>query len=149
LFFEDYVVGEYVDHVDGHTVNPSDHMGFTRLFQNSARVHFDALHTAGSPLVFGGFVMSVGYAQSLNGFDNRLGLVGMNSGAHPNPVHAGDTLFSSTEVLSIDSLGPQSAVGLIRCRLRVVKNRPVFCRTAAPGELVLDMDYWEQMPKRP
>jgi 2-methylfumaryl-CoA hydratase len=148
LFFEDYVVGEQIDHVDGHTVNPSEHMGFTRLFQNSARVHFDALHTEGRPLVFGGFAMSVGYAQALNGLDNRLGLIGMNSGAHPNPVYAGDTLFSATEVLDLDALGPESAVGLIRCRLRVVKNKRALSSVAEPQDVVLDMDYWEQMPKR-
>ena len=136
--FEDYAVGERVEHHDAQTVTPSSHMGFTRLFQNTARVHFDARQS--EPLVFGGYVMSIGYAQAFNGFQNRLGIAAINGGKHTAPVHAGDTLTSSTEVLEVDALG-DGPVGALRCRLVVLK-------IGARETPVLELDFWELMPKR-
>lgn len=153
--FEDYQVGERIFHHDGHTVTPGEHMSFTRSFQNSARVHFDAIETKGEPLVFGGYVMSIGYAQMLNGMDNRLGLVAINAGTHAHPVHAGDTLYSMTEVLQIDPLAG-AAVGALRCRLRVLKNdnpatnpQRIYGPAREEPSVVLDLDLWELMPKAP
>ena len=133
-FLEDYAVGEVLDHPEGHTVTEAEHMAFTRLFQNTARIHFDAVLTEGRPLVFGGYTMSVGYAQALEGLDNRQGLLAINGGAHTGPVYAGDTLSSRSEVLAVDR--PAQA---LRLALRVRNQR---------GEGVLDLDYWERMPRR-
>jgi len=151
--FEDYQPGERIFHHDGHTVTPGDHMAFTRLFQNSARVHFDAMHTDGKPLVFGGYVMSIGYAQMLSGMENRRGLVAINSGTHAHPVHAGDTLYSMTEVLETDPLG-DAPVGALRCRLRVLKNdnpaqdpQRTYGSPRDMPSVVLELDLWELMPK--
>src|SRR5689334_2222228 len=37
----DYAVSETIDHVDGMTVEESEHQLATRLYQNTAKVHFD------------------------------------------------------------------------------------------------------------
>jgi len=155
-YFEDYVPGERVVHHDGQTVNPSDHMAFTRLFQNSAKIHFDAQLTEGKPLVYGGFPMSVGYAQAYNGFENRLGLAAVNGGVHANPVYAGDTLYSMTVVDSVDPLGAAPA-GAVRCKLYVFKNfnpatDPDIALRDEKGKLIpsvaLELDFWELITKR-
>src|SRR5260370_4660217 len=39
--FGDYAPGERIDHVDGMTVEEAEHQLATRLYQNTARVHFD------------------------------------------------------------------------------------------------------------
>ena len=39
--FEDYDVGEEIDHLDGQTIEESEHQMATRLYQNNARVHFN------------------------------------------------------------------------------------------------------------
>ena len=39
--WEDYAVGERIDHVDGVTIEEAEHMLATRLYQNTARVHFN------------------------------------------------------------------------------------------------------------
>jgi 2-methylfumaryl-CoA hydratase len=39
--FDDYVPGERIDHVDGTTVEEAEHMMACRLFQNTAKVHFN------------------------------------------------------------------------------------------------------------
>jgi 2-methylfumaryl-CoA hydratase len=159
-FFEDYAAGERIYHHDGMTVNHSDHMSYTRLFQNSAKVHFDALRTDGKPLVFGGFPMSIAYAQAFNGLENRSGIVAMNSGAHANPCYAGTTIYSYSEVLETHALGNAPA-GALRLRLVAVKDgdpseEPDFRMRVSDGKggerynprVLLDMDYFELMPKR-
>ena len=40
--FADYEIGEKIDHVDGVTIEEAEHMLATRLWQNTAKVHFDA-----------------------------------------------------------------------------------------------------------
>ena len=39
--FADYRAGERIDHVDGMTVEEAEHMLATRLYQNTAKVHFN------------------------------------------------------------------------------------------------------------
>jgi 2-methylfumaryl-CoA hydratase len=160
-FLEDYAAGERIDHYDGMTINPSDHMAFTRLFQNSAKVHFDARLMEGKPLVYGGVVISHAYAMALNGLEARLGIVGINAGAHTSPIFAGDTLYAFTEVKEV--FAPEAgSVGALRLRLIGVKNLDPSSAgfelmvedAKTPGKrvlnpaVVLDLDYWEAMPKR-
>lgn len=159
-FFEDYAAGERIYHHDGMTVNHSDHMSYTRLFQNSAKVHFDELRTDGNPLVFGGLPLSVAYAQAFNGLENRSGIVAMNSGAHANPCYAETTIYAYSEVLETHGLGDGPA-GALRLRLVAVKDgdpseEPDFQMRVSDGKggerynprVLLDMDYFELMPKR-
>ncbi len=158
-FFEDYEVGERIFHHDGMTVNHTDHMQYTRLWQNSAKVHFDEILTKGKPLVYGGFPFAVAYAQSLNGLENRSGMVAMNAGAHANPCHSGTTIYSFTEVLETHDL-PGKPYGALRLRLVGVQDmNPADNRDFVIGEetkgrmkydprVLLCMDIWELMPKR-
>lgn len=160
--FHEYAVGERILHLDGVTVNASDHMGFTRCYQNTAKVHFDAIRTEGKPLVYGGYPLSLAYAQAFNGLENRGGPVALNGGTHANPVYAGDTLYAFTDVLATDPLGAESPVGALRLRLVGVKNvapegDPAFPikvphpkkpdETIYRPDVVLDVDYWEMMAK--
>ncbi len=39
--WSDYEVGEKIDHVDGMTIEEAEHQLATRLYQNTAKVHFD------------------------------------------------------------------------------------------------------------
>jgi 2-methylfumaryl-CoA hydratase len=159
LYFGDYDIGERIFHVDGMTINSSDHMCFTRLFQNSARVHFDNQLTNGRPLVYGGLPLSIGYALSYNGMENRLGIVAINGGTHANPVYPGDTLYAFTDV--IDKMDLPGTYGALRLRLLVVKNEqpeatatfhiktpdPQATKEGYNKNVVLDLDYWDMIAK--
>ena len=48
--FGDYQVGEKIDHVDGMTVEEAEHQMATRLYQNTARVHFNQFTAEQGPL---------------------------------------------------------------------------------------------------
>ena len=59
----------------------------TRLWQNTAKVHFDATNREdGRRLIYGGHVISMARALSFNGLANAQVVAAINAGAHANPV---------------------------------------------------------------
>jgi 2-methylfumaryl-CoA hydratase len=161
--FEDYEEGERIDHVDGMTIEESDHTTATRLYQNTAKVHFNA-HAMkesrfGKRLMYGGHVISIARALSFNGLENALGILAWNGGAHANPTFAGDTIYAYSEVLAKAELPGRKDVGALRLRLVAVKNvdpsaESVPRQVEKDGKksyhpsVVLDLDHWVSMPRR-
>ena len=75
----DYQIGEKIDHIDGVTIEDAEHMMATRLWQNTAKVHFDATaRPDGKRLIYGGHVMSLARALSFNGLANAQMIVGLS-----------------------------------------------------------------------
>lgn len=162
-FFEDYEKGERIDHVDGMTIEEAEHMLATRLYQNTAKVHFDAYAAKdtrfGKRLIYGGHIISLARSLSFNGFENALAILAWNGGAHSNPTFAGDTIYAWSEVLDTAELPGRSDCGAVRVRLVAVKNadpakEEVTLKVDKDGKqvyhenVVLDLDYWLLMPKR-
>jgi len=146
----DYVIGEKIDHVDGVTIEEAEHMMATRLWQNTAKVHFDATNREdGKRLIYGGHVISMARALSFNGLANAQMIVGLNGGAHANPCFSGDTVRAWTEVLDkAETAAP--GVGVVRLRLVAYKSGKVFELKGEDGKylpgVLLDLDYWALMP---
>jgi len=145
----DYAVGEVIDHVDGVTIEEAEHMLATRLWQNTAKVHFDATNRAdGKRLIYGGHVISYARALSFNGLANTQMIVALNGGAHANPCFAGDTVRAWTEVLD-KAETTAAGVGAIRLRLVATKGTAGALRGEDGKylpEVLLDLDYWALMP---
>jgi 2-methylfumaryl-CoA hydratase len=147
----DYVVGEQIDHVDGVTISEAEHMIATRLWQNTAKVHFDATNRPdGKRLIYGGHVISMARALSFNGLANAQMIVGINAGAHANPCFAGDTVRAWSEVLDKAETG-QPGVGALRMRLVATKGTTAnFPLRGDDGkydpDVLLDLDYWCLVP---
>ena len=146
----DYEIGETIDHVDAVTVEEAEHMMATRLWQNTAKVHFDATaREDGRRLIYGGHVISLARALSFNGLANAQMITGLNGGAHANPCFAGDTVRAWSEVLDkAETKAP--GVGAIRLRLVATRGAP-FALKDDNGrylpDVLLDLDYWALMPK--
>ena len=147
----DYEVGERIDHVDGVTIEEAEHMLATRLWQNTAKVHFDAtFREDGKRLIYGGHVISMARALSFNGLANAQMIVALNAGAHANPCFASDTVRAWSEVLDkAETAAP--GVGAIRLRLVATKgDSAAFALKGEDGkyapEVLLDLDYWALMP---
>ena len=146
----DYDIGEKIDHVDGVTIEEAEHMMATRLWQNTAKVHFDtSARPDGSRLIYGGHVISMARALSFNGLANAQMVVGLNGGAHANPCTSGDTVRAWSEVLDkAETSAPD--VGAIRLRLVATKGgEPFNLRTEDRKylpDVLLDLDYWALMP---
>jgi len=146
----DYEVGEKIDHVDGVTVEEAEHMMATRLWQNTAKVHFDtSARPDGSRLIYGGHVISMARALSFNGLANAQMVVGLNGGAHAHPCLSGDTIRAWSEVLDkAETSAP--GVGALRLRLVATKGGAPFDLRGEDGKylptVLLDLDYWALIP---
>ena len=157
-FWDDYAVGEKIDHVDGMTLEEAEHMLATRLYQNTAKVHFD-LHAQkggrfGKRLIYGGHIISLARGLSFNGLANAFHIAAINGGRHVAPSFAGDTVYAWSEVLDKAALPDRDDLGALRLRLVAAKDHPCadFPLKGADGKdhpaVVLDFDIWTLMPRR-
>jgi 2-methylfumaryl-CoA hydratase len=159
--WETYSIDDHIIHPGAMTINDSDHSIAARLYQNTARPHFDAWTMASQPagqrLVYGGHVMSVCRSLAYDGLENALGIVAINGGSHVNPVFAGDTIRCATQVLESYDLG-ERAVGALRLRMIGAKNIDSASEIVFPPrgnsrpdhnkQVVLDLDYTILIPKQ-
>jgi 2-methylfumaryl-CoA hydratase len=156
--WEDYEPGEKIDHVDGMTIEEAEHMLATRLYQNTAKVHFDQHRQGqdklGRRLIYGGHVISLARALSFNGLGNAAFIAAINGGRHVNPTVAGNTIYAWSQVIEKAELDGRSDVGALRLRTLAVKDQPAAsfpdkdATGSYPASVVLDLDYWALMPKR-
>jgi len=158
--FDDYAVGERIDHVDGMTVEEAEHQLATRLWQNTARVHFDnhaqKSSKIGRRLVYGGHVISLARGLMYNGLENAFHVAAINGGRHVAPIFAGDTLYAWSEILDKQALPGRDDVGALRVRLVGLKNDapgafPLKTEEGKEGKdhpaVVLDLDLWVLLPR--
>jgi 2-methylfumaryl-CoA hydratase len=155
--WKDYEVGEKIDHVDGMTLEEAEHQIATRLYQNTAKVHFNQ-HTEakgrfGKRIVYGGVVISLARALSYNGLNNAFHLAAINGGRHVAPCFAGDTVYAWSEVLEKAELKDRGDVGALRIRLVAVKDLECssFPLKKDDGQyadgVLLDLDAWVLLPR--
>lgn len=163
-FLEDYHAGERLHGGAGMTLEEAEHQMATRLYQNTAKVHFDQHFMKNSPggkrLIYGGHIISVARSLAINGLENALRILAWNAGTHANPTFAGDTLYAFTDVLGTAEIPGRTDCGALRLRLVAVKNQdpetePVEIKIAdgKGGEkynpcVVLDLDYYSLVPRR-
>ena len=154
--FDDYTVGEKIDHIDGVTVEEAEHQIATRLYQNTARIHFNQFAAAkdrfGRRLIYGGHVISLARALSFNGLANAFHVAAINGGRHVSPLFAGMTVFAWSEVLAKAELPGREDVGALRLRMVATKDQPCSDFPLKAGEaddpaVLLDLDYWALMPR--
>jgi 2-methylfumaryl-CoA hydratase len=160
--WDSYTVGDRINHLSGMTIEETDHMSATRLYQNNARPHLDALamrsSDIGKRLVYGGHVISVCRALAYDGLENVVGILAVNSGTHVAPTVAGDTLYAYSEVLEKWKLPGCTDVAALRLRMIGLRNTPPADVPATRSDkstkagyhphVVLDLDYTVLMPRK-
>ncbi|WP_458700393.1 MaoC family dehydratase [Sulfurospirillum sp. 1307] len=157
-FFEDYEVGERLNHTEGFTIDNTEHTLATNLYQNNAKVHFDDFMMKSTPmnerLIYGGHIISLARSISFNGLQNAMWIYAINSGAHANPTFAGDTIYAYSEILEKIEL-KRKDIALMRVRTIGLKNmRPEDVKNPKGEDnkyiknVVLDLDYTLIIPRR-
>lgn len=147
----DYAVGEKIDHIDGVTLTDAEHMLATRLWQNTAKVHFNTeARPDGRRLIYGGHIISMARALSFNGLANAQLIVAINGGAHTAPAYSGDTVYAWSEVLD-KAMTSTPGVGALRLRLvaRQGHDEHMTLRDESgkyAAGVLLDLDYWAIIP---
>ena len=155
--WNDYEEGEKIDHKSGTTVEEAEHQMATRLYQNTASVHFNLFtekdNRFSRRLIYGGHVISIARALSFNGLANAYHICGINGGQHVAPLFASDTVFAWTEVLAKVKVPERNDIGLLRLRTIATKNQPCadFPYKSTDGKydpnIILDFDYWVAIPR--
>lgn len=160
--WDDYTVGERINHPAGMTISDTDHTLATKLYQNNARLHFDDLmmksSSFGRRLMYGGHVISLCRALSYDGLENALTIAAINAGTHCNPTLGDDTIYTWTEVLDKWEIAGRTDLAALRLRMVAVKNMTAdllpSTHIEAEGKktyhpnVVLDLDYTVLMPRR-
>jgi len=155
--FDNYEIGEKIDHIDGMTIEEAEHALATRLYQNTARVHFNQ-HTEregrfGKRIVYGGHVISIARSLSFNGFGNAFRIAAINGGSHVGPCFAGDTVYAWSQVLEKTSIDGWDSLGALRLRTIATKDRACadFPYKGDDGKydpsVILDLDYTVLLPR--
>lgn len=157
-FWGDYQVGEKIDHIDGMTIEESEHMMATRLYQNNARLHFNqqAATTGrfGRRLIYGGHILSLARSLSFNGLANAFSIAAINGGRHVAPAFASDTIYAWSEVLEQLIVPGRNDIGALRLRTVATRDQPCadFPYQTADGRydpsVLLDFDYTVLIPRR-
>jgi 2-methylfumaryl-CoA hydratase len=157
-FWDDYVVNKgsppkAIAHPAGITIDETDHTLATKLYQNTARVHFDLHHMAasrfGKRLIYGGQIISIARALSFDGLENALTIAAINGGSHLNPTFAGDTIYAASTPLATWTVNEH--VGALQIELAAYKNidpSSTAFASAPPDSKVLSMDLTLLLPRR-
>jgi acyl dehydratase len=134
-FFEDWKVGDRLEHEIRRTVTETDNLLITTLTHNPQPLHLDAEAAANSEfgkiLVNGIFTFGLMVGVSVS--DTTLGVLIANLGydqvVHPKPVFIGDTLRGVTTVTELKDSRSRPQAGIVTFEHRMLNQREeMVCR---------------------
>ena len=133
-YFEDFTVGDTIEHSRGRTMT-SEHIALTAMLDNTSQVHCNQYmidrnperFVGGQLIIFGGIPFQLCLGLSCPDVaDNSLGDLVYKTGRHSAPLFAGDTVFASTEIAGRRDLPGRPDLGRLETILRghkfVTKN---------------------------
>ena len=153
FFYDDFIEGEEIHHLDGQTIEEAEHQLATRLYQNNARVHFNH-HIEkdgrfGKRIIYGGYIISLARAISCNGLANAFKVIAIHSGKHSSPTFSGDTIYAWSKILEKEKINDK--VGTLKIRTLASKNNSNMNfpdSKELTENIVLDLVYSVLMPIR-
>jgi itaconyl-CoA hydratase len=124
--FDDFVVGETIQHRPGRTISEADNTWFTLLTMNTHPLHFDAEYAArsefGKPLVNSCLTLAMVTGMSVSDVSQRaIANLGWSNIKLTAPVFVGDTIYAETEVLAKRPSGSRKGQGIVTVRTRGFK----------------------------
>ena len=111
LYFEEFSVGQKIDHAIRRTITEADNVWFSALTHNPAPLHLDEEYMKGTE--FGQRIvnscLTLGLMVGISVGDTTVGTTVANLGwdevRFPNPLFHGDTIRVETEVLELRAKG--------------------------------------------
>jgi itaconyl-CoA hydratase len=133
-FYEDFSVGDVYRSSLGRTITEADNIWFTLLTMNTNQMHFNTPFAErtefGAPLVVSSLTLAVVLGLSVaDTSEHAAANLGWNEIKLPRPVHAGDTLWAESEVLSVRESASRPSCGIVGVRTRGINQR---------GEVVIE-----------
>ena len=125
-FFEDFEVGDVYRCRYGRTVTEADNIQFTLLTNNTNQIHFNRDYGArtqwGQCLVNSALTLSIVAGMGVADVSENGFALGWDEIVLPNPVFAGDTLYSESEVIQVRESKSRSDRGIITVETRGYKQ---------------------------
>ena len=132
-FFEDFQVGDIYRCRLGRTVTENDNIWFTLLTNNTNQIHFNSEYAKktefGKPLVNSVFTLAVVAGMGVADVSENGFALGWDEIKLPNPLFAGDTLYSESEVLYKRESKSKPQWGIVKVRTRGIQQE---------GKIVID-----------
>ncbi len=105
LYYDEFDVGDVIEHRPGRTVSAVDNTWLSLLSMNAHPLHIDDVYAAGTefgrPLVSSLVTLSIVGGMSTNGTSARaIANLGWDSIHLTRPVFAGDTIYAESEVVA-------------------------------------------------
>ena len=128
-YFEEWRIGDRLEHQPGRTVTETDNLLITALTHNPQPLHLDEDYAAktefGRIVVNGTFTFSLLVGLSVG--DTTLGTLVANLGYDkvrmPKPVFIGDTLRAETEVIALKDSQSRPEAGIVTFEHRMLNQR--------------------------
>ena len=134
-YFDDWTVGDRLEHEIRRTVTETDNLLFSTMTHNPQSLHIDAeaakASEFGQILVNGTFTFALMVGLSVG--DTTLGTLVANLGydqlVMPKPVFIGDTMRAGTEVVELKESKSRPNAGIVTFRHELINQRgEVVCR---------------------
>ncbi len=126
LYYEDFVVGDVVEHRPGRTVTEVDNIWQSLLCMNPHPLHIDSAYAAHTewkrPLVSSAVTLSIVAGMSVNSTSAKaIANLGWDKVRLLAPVFVGDTLYAESEFLSKRLSKSRPNQGIVTCATRGLK----------------------------
>jgi len=119
-FYEDFEVGQVIEHPLGRTVTQADNIWFTLLTLNTNPIHFDQVYASktefGRPLVDSTFTLALVTGLSVADISQNAINLGWDKVHLPHPVFEGDTIYAKSEVLEKRESRSRPHMGIVRVK---------------------------------
>jgi len=134
-FFDEWQVGERIDHEIRRTVTETDNLLFSTMTHNPQPLHIDVeaakASEFGQILVNGTFTFALMIGLSVG--DTTLGTLVANLGydklVMPKPVFLGDTMRATSEVMHLKESKSRPGAGIVTFQHELINQRgEVVCR---------------------
>lgn len=125
-FLEDFEVGDVYRCRYGRTVTEADNIQFTLLTNNTNQLHFNTDYAArtewGRCLVNSALTLSIIAGMGVADISENGFALGWEEIVLPNPVFAGDTLYSESEVVAKRESASRPGQGIVTVETRGYKQ---------------------------
>ena len=121
-FFEDFQVGDIYRCRLGRTVTETDNIWFTLLTNNTNQIHFNSEYAKrtefGRPLINSALTLAIVAGMGVADVSENGFALGWDEIKLPNPLFAGDTLYSESEVMDVRESRSRPQQGIVKVRTR-------------------------------
>ncbi|HKT84151.1 MAG TPA: MaoC family dehydratase [Solirubrobacterales bacterium] len=132
-YFEDFEVGDLYRCRYGRTVTEADNVQFSLLTNNTNQMHFNREYGKrtewGQPLVNSALTLSIVMGMGVADVSENGFALGWDDVRLPNPLFAGDTLYSESEVVEKRESKSRPGQGVVKVLTRGYNQR---------GEVVIE-----------